>query len=144
VKAALALPGIDDRDEGLEHESCLTAVDVVSPELALVDPELRRADIARLARQDAPLGLTGSLSLLTGAFAAPPSTLDAGLRRIDFAGSAARPILRPATVAAPLPVATRSWLRRIAQLGLLAGLLASGIMSRSSRRVMELPTGLCS
>jgi hypothetical protein len=100
----------------------------VSPELALVDPELRRADIARLARQDALLGLTRSLSLLAGAPAAPPSILDTGLWRIDLADSGARPILTPATVAAPSPVANRSRPRRVAQFALLAGLLAAGIL----------------
>jgi hypothetical protein len=86
----------------------LTTVDAVSPELALVDPELRRADIARLARLDVLLGLTRA-----GAPVASPST---------------RPILTSATVAAPSPVANRLRPRRVAQLGLLAGLLAAGIM----------------
>jgi hypothetical protein len=100
----------------------------VSPELALVDPELRRADLARLARQDALLGLTRSPSRPAGAPAAPPSTLDTGHWRIDFADSGARPILTPATVAAPSPVAKRSWPHRVAQLGLLAGLFGAGII----------------
>jgi hypothetical protein len=95
-------------------------VDVVSPELALVDPELRRADIERLAQQHASFALAQSPSLLVEASAAPPPTLDPGLRLIAI------PTL--ADVATPSSVATRSWPRRIAQLGLLAGLLASGIL----------------
>jgi hypothetical protein len=99
-------PGTDDRDAGLERENGLTTVDVVSPELALVDPELRRTDIARLVRQAALLRPTRSPSLPAGASAWPTRTL--------------------ATLAAPSPVAHRSRPRRVAQLGLLAGLIAAG------------------
>jgi len=83
-------------------------VDVVSPELALIDPELRRADVARLARQGALFGLNRSLSLL--------------------ADAPAGPIRAPATLTAQSPVTHRSRLRRVAQLGVLAGLFAAGIM----------------
>jgi len=101
-------PGTDDRDAGLERENGLTTVDVVSPELALVDPELRRTDIARLVRQGALLGLTRSPSLP--------------------ASASAWPIQTPANLAAPSPVAHRSRPRRVAQLGLLAGLFVAGTM----------------
>jgi hypothetical protein len=66
----------------------------ISPELALIDPDLRRADVARLAAQP---------------FVVAPS-------RVRPIGPVAR------------PVGARSWPRRAAQVVLLFGLMAAGVL----------------
>jgi hypothetical protein len=128
------------------HSVLVPVMEPISPELALIDPELRRADLARISGQPpffvrVPAQRVAPAAPRLSHPAARPSgfaSARAATRAPRAAAPASPPSVLAATqvatvaVAAPHPAAPRvarpAWARRAARVVLLAGLTAAGFL----------------